>query len=98
MSSPGGRDALAVGDIARSMASGSAALMPLATAARTVGLTLFDTAADAATISGVFASTGRGAGVASEIGRQPASIVLGLAGILFLFIGRPPRRPARTVR
>ncbi|WP_061930256.1 hypothetical protein [Aureimonas sp. AU22] len=90
--------ALAVGDIARSLASGTTMLMPLEAAARTVGLGLFDAATGTASASGVFAAEGRGATLASEIGRQPASIVIGLAGILFLFVGRPPRRPARTLR
>ncbi|RIY00280.1 hypothetical protein D3218_13470 [Aureimonas flava] len=90
--------ALAVGDIARSIASGATALMPLEAAARSVGLTLFDAAAGTVSASGVFAAEGRGASLASEIGRQPASVVLGLAGILFLFVGRPPRRATRTTR
>ncbi|WP_279480070.1 hypothetical protein [Aureimonas sp. SK2] len=91
--------ALAVGDIARSLASGATVLMPLEEAARTAGLSLFDTAAaGAAQASGVFAAAGRGASLAGQIGRQPASIVLGLVGVLFLFLGRPPRRPARNAR
>ncbi len=90
--------ALAVGDIARSLASGATVLMPLESAARAAGLTLFDATSAAASASGVFAAEGRGASLAGEIGRQPASIVLGLAGILFLFVGRPPRRAPRATR
>ncbi|WP_416358251.1 hypothetical protein ACLNGM_10225 [Aureimonas phyllosphaerae] len=90
--------ALAVGDIARSLASGATTLMPLETAARMAGLTVFDAASNAVAASGVFASEGRGASLATEIGRQPASIVLGLAGVLLLAVGRPPRRVTRTQR
>ncbi|MBB3935899.1 hypothetical protein [Aureimonas phyllosphaerae] len=90
--------ALAVGDIARSLASGATTLMPLETAARMAGLTVFDAASNAVAASGVFASEGRGASLATEIGRQPASIVLGLAGVILLAVGRPPRRVTRTQR
>ncbi len=83
---------LAVGDAARSLASNSVRLM---TISETLALTGLSTPlTPPASADPVFTGGDRGR-LVTEIGRQPASVVLGIAGLVFLAAGRAPRA-ART--
>ncbi|WP_182086097.1 hypothetical protein [Aureimonas sp. ME7] len=86
----------AVGDIARSLASNRTVLMTIEEAAQTIGMPLPSNGPPAQAASGVFASDGRGATLNGALGRQPASVVFGMAGIVLLALGRPGRRIARN--
>ncbi len=88
---------LAVGDVARSLASNNVRLMSISQTMALAGLsTPFDAPPQAgATFTGATPGTLKG-----EIGRQPASVVAGLAGIVFLAAGRAPasRRSGASAR
>jgi len=91
---------LAVGDVARSLASDRVRLMTIGEAVRVAGLgpaSAEDGQADPAR-AGVFATDGRGADPMAVLAIQPASVVLGAAGIALLFIGRSGRRPGDRER
>jgi len=78
---------LAVGDIARSLASGSVRLMAIS---ETLSIAGWDTPLASPPNGPAFTGGDRGR-LLTEIGRQPASVVLGIAGIVFLAAGRAPR-------
>jgi len=91
---------LAVGDIARSLAAEQVALMSIGEA-RALAMPEENPAAQVgvsnAAAAGVFATDGRGARFSSVVDQQPASVVLGLGGIVLLVLGRRPRPAGRTL-
>lgn len=88
---------LAVGDVARSLASGNVRLLSISETMALTGLN--GAAAEQPRADPVFTGGDRGRLVA-ELGRQPASIVLGLVGIAFIAAGSAPRarRPGEPPR
>lgn len=90
---------LAVGDIARSVASSRTELMTVGEARALAGSLRPAAGAPPASLdprsAGVFATDGRGARLSAVLDTQPASVVLGLGGAVLLLLGRRPRRPGR---
>ncbi|ALN71932.1 hypothetical protein [Aureimonas sp. AU20] len=78
---------LAVGDIARSLASSHVRLMSIS---ETLAVAGWNTPIESPPSGSAFTGGDRGR-LMTEIGRQPASVVLGIAGIVFLAAGRAPR-------
>ncbi|WP_040408369.1 hypothetical protein [Aureimonas ureilytica] len=79
---------LAVGDAARSLASNSVRLM---TISETLALAGWNTPLAQPTSANPVFTGGERAQLMTEIGRQPACVVLGIAGFVFLAAGRAPR-------
>ena len=79
---------LAVGDAARSLASNSVRLM---TISETLALANLNTPLAQPTSANPVFTGGEQAQLMTEIGRQPACVVLGIAGFVFLAAGRAPR-------
>ncbi|WP_152044512.1 hypothetical protein [Aureimonas psammosilenae] len=75
----------AVADIARSIADGVTRLTTLSEGAAAIGLQPLGSEAGL---------SGGGLDLVATLSSGPAAIMLGLLALLFLFIGRPPRRRA----
>ncbi len=84
---------LAVGDIARSIAADRVALLSIDETLEMAHAPDEPVAdASAPTSSGVFAGQQDEAPLRAVVGAQPASVVMGLLGLVLIALGRPARR------
>ena len=82
---------LAVGDAARSLAAGQVRLMTIADATMILERVSSPDTAEPVPAGGAFVGGTRG-DLSGLLGQQPASVVLGLAGIVLMAAGRAPRQ------